>query len=157
MNLKDVISEEIIDLDIAAGSKLEVINHLIDLLYNADRISSKSEFLDQVLEREKTEPTDFGVGVAIPHGRSEVVQQASVAIGKLQTPITWNSTLESDEPPVYAVFLMASTISDQGKSHLEIIAKIATLLIEDDFLEFLKTNSSASSLLTMIKTCLGEE
>ena len=157
MNLKDVISEDIIDLDIAAETKLEVINHLIDLLYNADRISSKSEFLEQVLEREKTEPTDFGVGVAIPHGRSQVVKQASVAIGKLQRPIAWNSTLDSDEPPVYAVFLMASTTSDAGKSHLEIIAKIATLLIEDDFLEFLKTNSSANSLLTMIETCLGEE
>lgn len=157
LNIEDVISEDIIDLDLAAGSKLEAINQLIDLLHNAGRITDKDEFLEQVLDREETETTDFGVGVAIPHGRSNAVTRASVAIGKVRTPIQWNSTPGSGEPPVFSIFLMASTTSDQGQSHLEIIAKIATLLLEEDFLAFLKTTTNTSSLIKKIKTSLGEE
>ena len=156
MNIESVINSELINLSLAAESKIEAINLLIELLHKADRISDKGQFLQEVLEREETESTDLGFGIAIPHGRCSAVIKPSVAIGKLRTPVTWNETDENPEDPVYGIFLMASSPDDKGVSHMEIIAKIATLLIDDEFVAFFKDTQNEEELLEKIKTLLGE-
>ena len=156
MNIESVINTELINLSLTAETKIQAINSLIDLLYKADRISDKDQFLQEVLERENTESTDLGFGIAIPHGRCSAVIDPSVSIGKLSIPVAWNRSDESQDNPVYAIFLMASSPGDQGKSHMEIIAKIATLLIDDDFVAFFKDNQSEVKLLEKIKALLGE-
>lgn len=154
MNIESVINSELINLSLIAESKIEAINQLIELLYKADRISDKDQFLSEVLEREDTESTDLGFGIAIPHGRCSAVIKPSVAIGKLSTPVTWNDAGENPEVPVYGIFLMASSPDDKGVSHMEIIAKIATLLIDDDFVAFFKDNQSEEELLEKINKLL---
>jgi fructose-specific phosphotransferase system IIA component len=156
MNIESVINTELINLNLTAETKIQAINSLIDLLYKADRISDKGQFLQEVLDREETESTDLGFGIAIPHGRCSAVIEPSVAVGKLKIPVAWNESDESQENPVYAIFLMASSPDDKGVSHMEIIAKIATLLIDDDFVAFFKNNLSEAKLLEKIKTLLGE-
>ena len=156
MNIESVINTELINLSLTAETKIQAINSLIDLLYKADRISNKDQFLQEVLDREETESTDLGFGFAIPHGRCSAVIEPSVAIGKLKIPVAWNESDESQENPVYAIFLMASSPNDKGVSHMEIIAKIATLLIDDDFVAFFKDNQIELKLLEKIKTLLGE-
>ncbi len=156
MNIESVINTELINLNLDADTKIHAINSLIDLLYKADRISDKSKFLQEVLEREETESTDLGFGIAIPHGRSSAVLEPSVVIGKLKIPVAWNESNENQDNPVYAIFLMASSPNNKGMSHMEIIAKIATLLIDDDFVAFFKDNQSEENLLENIKTLIGE-
>jgi fructose-specific phosphotransferase system IIA component len=156
MNIESVINTELINLNLTVETKIQAINSLIDLLYKADRISDKGQFLQEVLDREETESTDLGFGIAIPHGRCSAVIEPSVAIGKLKIPIAWNESDDSQENPVYAIFLMASSPDDKGVSHMEIIAKIATLLIDDDFVAFFKDNEIELTLLEKIKTLLGE-
>jgi fructose-specific phosphotransferase system IIA component len=156
MNIESVINTELINLNLTAETKIQAINSLIDLLYKADRISDKGQFLQEVLDREETESTDLGFGIAIPHGRCNAVIEPSVAIGKLKIPVAWNESDESQENPVHAIFLMASSPDDKGVSHMEIIAKIATLLIDDNFVAFFKDNQSEAKLLKNIKTLLGE-
>jgi fructose-specific phosphotransferase system IIA component len=156
MNIESVINTELINLNLTAETKILAINSLIDLLYKADRISDKGQFLQEVLDREKTESTDLGFGIAIPHGRCSAVIEPSFAVGKLKIPVAWNESDESQENPVYAIFLMASSPDDKGVSHMEIIAKIATLLIDDDFVAFFKDNQIEQTLLEKIKTLIGE-
>ena len=157
MNIESVINTDLINLNLATESKIVAINSLIDLLYKADRISDKDLFLKEVLARDKTESTDLGFGIAIPHGRCSTVTEPSVAIGKLMTPVIWNDSSEIQEDPVYAIFLIASSPDDKGLSHMEIISQIATLLIDDDFVAFLKANINELQLFEKIKTFLGEE
>lgn len=157
MKIADVVNQDLIDLDISAGSMIEALNCLIELLYSSNRISDKKLFLDEILARENIETTDLGFGIAIPHGRCSAVTEPSVAIGKLKTPVVWNDSAESQEAPVYGIFLMASSPDDKGASHMEIIAKIATLLIDDQFVAFFKDNQNKTQLLEKIKTLIGEE
>ena len=154
MNIENVINCELFNLSLTAESKIEAINQLIDLLYKSGRISDKDQFLLEVLEREDTESTDLGFGVAIPHGRCSAVIKPSVAIGKLTTPVAWNDSDEDQEVPVYGIFLMASSPDNKGVSHMEIIAKVAALLIDDDFVAFFRENTSEKRLLEIIKTDL---
>lgn len=156
MNIESVINTNLIDLSLAAGSKEEALKQLIELLYENKRISDKEEFLDEVLERENTETTDLGFGIAIPHGRCSAVIKPSIAIGKLNQPIIWDESVETEGKPVYAIFLMASSPDAEEISHMEIISRVATLLIDDEFVAFLKNTDSTENLFNRIKKQLGE-
>lgn len=156
MKISDIVNPVLIDLDIKAGSKIESLNILIELLHKSNRISDKKLFLEEILARESIETTDLGFGIAIPHGRCNAVIKPSVAIGKLNTPIIWNESAETQEEPVYAIFLMASSPEAKGISHMEIISKIATLLIDDEFVAFFKETDSDDQLLERIEKQLGE-
>jgi fructose-specific phosphotransferase system IIA component len=155
MNIESVINTELIQLFLDSDSKIDALTQLIDLLHKTDRISDKDSFLREVLDREQIETTDLGFGIAIPHGRCSAVKKPSVAIGKLNNPVDWSDPTEGQEP-VYGIFLMASSPDDKGASHMEIIAKIATLLIDDQFVAFFKENQSDMQLFNRIKTLLGE-
>ncbi|MEN8240521.1 MAG: PTS sugar transporter subunit IIA [Chloroflexota bacterium] len=156
MRLEEIITEKSIDLELEAKSKSEAIEKLVDVLLENERIVEKEPFLQNVLEREKTESTDMGIGVAIPHGISDAVAQPSVVIGRLKDPFYWEEDEELQEEPIFAVFLLASSKNIQGNDHLEMISKIATLLIDDDFKHTLRTASSKTILLNAIQSHLGE-
>lgn len=155
MRIEEIINEEIISLNIEAETKIEAIEKLVDMLYATDRITEKNLFLQDILDREKIESTNMGIGVAIPHGRSISVKQASVAIGRLIRPIRWDDSEVSEENPVHTVFLLASSPDDNGKSHIDVISKIASLLIDDSFVAFLKRTDSEKKLLDSIKSHIG--
>jgi fructose-specific phosphotransferase system IIA component len=157
MHIDEVLDQDTMNLNLEAETKKEVIEKLADMLCAADRLTEKEQFVEGVLEREKTESTDFGIGIAIPHAMSASVKRASVAVGRLKKPINWNGSSGNSETPVQVVFLLASSPEDKGRSHMEIISKIAALLIEDDFVKMLLTTDSESALLDAVNTYLGEK
>ena len=156
MRIDKVISPDTINLTMTATTKRAALNEMIDMLFKAGRITDKKRFADEIEKRESTETTDLGFGVAIPHGISDAVKQASIAIGKLATPIEWQENSEEKNPPIYAIFLMASSPDKQGREHIEIISKVASLLIEDDFVEFLQRNTDEALLINRIRTMIGD-
>ena len=156
MDLSTVITAETIDLQIDAATKKEAVTHLVEMLYQAGRIDDSEPLLESIFERERIESTDMGIGVAIPHGVSDSVKEASVAIGKLRTPFFWNGTQEDKNKPIFAIFLLTNSPGGRGDSHIEILSQIASLLIDDDFVAFLKQTTDADTLLKTINTYIGE-
>ena len=157
MRLDEIITEQCIDLELTAKTKAEAIERLVDILLDNKRISEKDVFLNNLMEREKVETTDMGIGVAIPHGISDVVTKPSVIIGRLKKPFFWEEEEELQDEPIFAIFLLASSRNIQGSDHLEMIAKVATLLLEDDFIHTLKTASRQTEIIDAIQYHLGEE
>jgi PTS system fructose-specific IIA component len=156
MHLLEMLNEQTINLDLQAGTKEEALDQLATMLKNNERLVDKETFLKDVFEREAIEPTDMGIGVAIPHGKSAAVKQTTVAIGRLTEPIYWNGTSDNSDEPIFAIFLLAVSLNDKGTTHLEIISKIASLLIDDQFIDSLRHTPNQSSLLETIEKYLGE-
>ena len=156
MKIEDVIRTEIMNLRMGTETKQKALDEMIEMLFKAGRIDDRERLMEKILKREEMENTDLGFGVAIPHGISDSVKQASVAIGKLETPIEWGTESEENHEPVYAIFLMVSSPDEKGKAHLEIISKVATLLIEDEFVDFLKENNDKELLVEKIISMIGE-
>ncbi|MEJ2413112.1 MAG: PTS sugar transporter subunit IIA, partial [Anaerolineales bacterium] len=77
--------------------------------------------------------------------------------GKFTTPFQWDEDPDQQAEPIFVCFLMASSPADTDVSHIEIIAKIATLLINDQFVESLKEEISAQQLLDKISSLIGED
>ena len=154
MRYKKILTANIIDLQLTAETKREALEKMANILYRDNRLSDRALFLEDVYKREELETTDMGIGVAIPHGKSSAVLHTSVAIGRLPEPIQWN--LEDTEQPVYAIFLLAVSLENQSRVHLELLSNIASLLINDSFIADLKNAGSEVDLLESVQKHLGE-
>lgn len=150
MNLLDVMKKDLILLDLEATSKEEVIRELIELIAKEGVLESKEEFYRAVMAREKLSPTGLEEGLATPHGKSKVVKRPVVAMAKLKTPIKeWESIDEANE--VDTVFLLGIPESEAGTTHIEILTKLTTLFIDDEFVKSLKNTKSKEEIVELLK------
>ncbi len=129
--MNELLNGDLIDCNLKSRDGRVAAEALAELLLKNGRVSDKAAFLKDVWEREAVSSTDTGIGVAIPHGRSQAVIQTSVAIGRHPEGIFW------DDETVQAVVLLAVKDDPEGLTHLELISEISTMLMDDDFLEVL--------------------
>lgn len=126
----ELINETLIDFELNALTKEAAIKQLSKKINNAGRLNNLSEFYNSVIEREKLTSTGIGFGIAIPHGKSESVNEPTVAIGISKGGIDWESI---DGKPVEIVILIAVPESSAGDLHLKILANLSRALMHEEF------------------------
>ena len=124
MNLLDILDLDLIDLDMDATDKDGVLKQLSSMLYKKGNIKDLDKFLEAVYERESIGETGLG-GIAIPHGLTDQVINASVAIGKVKQSVEWESL---DDQPVSLIFLLAAPTGDLQKTHLQNLSQLASVV-----------------------------
>lgn len=155
MNLHEVIDCKTIDLNMEANTKEEVIEKLAGMLQGQGRIADKEVFIEDIFKREMLETTNMGMGVAIPHAKSPSVIKNTIAVARLGEPIKWVSI--GEEGPVRVIILLAVADNENKNTvHMELISKVATLLLKETFLKMLFTTESNSELIDQIYTLLEE-
>ncbi len=133
MELKDVLDDRIINLDVKANNKDEAIRVLAQNLHDANYIGDVEEFVADIYKREEEGVTGIGNYVAIPHGKSDSVTQVGIAIGKLENEIEWETL---DGKGVKIIFLFAvSNNTEYAKNHMRLLAQIAGKLGDDEAIE----------------------
>lgn len=146
MDLGKMTNEKLVLLNSKCSTKEEVIKKLIEKLYEEKVITSKEEFFDAVMEREAHSPTGLERGVAIPHGKSQIVKKAAFAVARLEKPITdWESVTEGNQ--VDLVFLLAIPKAEEGSTHLKLLAELSTALMYEDFTTNIKNAKNSKELL----------
>ncbi|HCW73113.1 MAG TPA: hypothetical protein DHM90_04170 [Clostridiaceae bacterium] len=117
---------ELIHLGLEFKQKEDVIRHLCSAL--VQKGYATDSYVNTVLERENATLTSIGNGVAIPHGNQNLINEAKVVIGILNTPITWN-----DEDQVDVVFLLAVKMnSEEEIEKTKLFYKQYISLVETD-------------------------
>ena len=152
--VEQVIRKEIIKFEMEVQSKEEAIYQLGETLLKEGRITNIDIFVQDVLDREKIESTNMDIGVAIPHGASDAITQNSIAIGRLKNPIQWEKDEEKQE--VRVIFLMAICSENRDRTHLELLSKIATLLLKEKFLNTLFNTNEEQEIIDQIQSLLQE-
>ncbi|WZU00820.1 PTS sugar transporter subunit IIA [Erysipelothrix sp. D19-032] len=99
-----MFSKKAIAIDVAISNKNDAIDYLIDLAYRAGYLSNSEIFKAIVLEREASISTNVGLGVAIPHGKSQSVSDAFIAMIRPVNPIQWDD--DSKDEAVGLIFLI---------------------------------------------------
>lgn len=130
MNVREVLDERVIDLQMKASNKKEAITYLAGKLKDAGYIADVDEYINDIYVRESQGQTGIGNYVAIPHGKSDSVTQVGIAIGKMEEEIEWETL---DGNGVKLIFLFAvGNDNENAKTHLRLLAEIARNLGNDD-------------------------
>ncbi|MDU1846658.1 MAG: fructose-specific PTS transporter subunit EIIC [Niallia nealsonii] len=156
MELSKMTKKELVFLDEVWNSKEEVLDHLINELEKQNIISDKAEFKQAVLEREQISATGMEAGLAIPHGKSSVVNKAAFAFARLKEPIgDWESIDPTNQ--VKYIFLLAIPKNESGSTHLQLLAELSKRLIDRDYLSSLKKATNEVEFLKALDKESEEE
>lgn len=145
MAVKEILDKRIVDLQMKADNKDEVIRHLAGLLKKAGYIENLEDYVKDVYLREREGITGIGGHVAIPHGKSEAVKRAGIAVGRTKQMVAWESY---DDEPVDIFFLFAVPADNEGaKEHLRLLAELAGKLGNESIMEKLQAASTYEELV----------
>jgi fructose-specific phosphotransferase system IIA component len=128
MTTKDMFSKTRVCFNLKATTKNEAIDELIDLLEKDGKLTNKGEFKEAVLKREEEFSTGIGMGIAIPHGKSSAVIEASMVFGKSEKGIDYQSM---DDEPAHLFFLIAVP-QDSNDVHLKALSEISRRLMHSE-------------------------
>ena len=157
MKITDLLEEKAIKLNAVADSKEEVLNQIIDLISQTGNITNKEEYKKIVFNREKQGTTGIGEGIAIPHGKSNVVKKASLSAMVIPNGVDFESL---DNQKVNLMFLIAVP-ETKDNIHLEVLSRLSALLMDEKFRQKLKGAKTPKEFLNYIdeaeKAKYGEE
>lgn len=139
-NNKNVMVKEGIKTGLRAVSKEEAIKAAGELLNRLGYVNEN--YISAMLEREKTVSTYMGFGVAIPHGTASAKNEVKkTGIVLLQYP----EGVDFGDEKAYLVFGIAGI----GDEHLDLLAKIGTIIEDENNIEKLKNAKTAEEILDM--------
>ncbi|MET3684114.1 fructose-specific phosphotransferase system IIA component [Alkalibacillus flavidus] len=147
MDLKQLLKEEHVLLDVDANSRDESLDELIKVMQNTGVVQDAAVYKEAVLNREQEGSTGIGFGVAIPHGKSSGVKEPGLAFARLNNEVDWQSL---DDKPVKAVFMIAIPEEQAGNEHLQILSQLSRKLMHEDFRQKLLDASSSDELLAAL-------
>lgn len=146
MNLTQILQPNCIKIPLEGKDKQSVITELVDLLDANHLLSDKKVVLEAVLLREKTRSTGIGSGIAIPHGKCAAVKELVMALGIAEQPIDFESI---DGKPVRIILLLVSPLNQTGP-HIQALAKISRLMLDESFKSRLEKSTSAQQAYELI-------
>jgi len=149
MSLMDFLNEQAVSCDVKAQTKQEVVQELVDLLVKAGTIKERdAEKLVQILmAREALGSTGIGQGVAIPHGKSNVVRQLVGAFGISHQGVNFDSL----DGEMAQIFFLLLAPEDSAGPHLKALARISRLLKDRFFRESLKEAKDEKQVVKVIQ------
>lgn len=131
MDLKiiDILTPACIRLQLEVTDKTDALTKLVDVLAATGKVKDRDELLRVIMEREKLMSTGIGNGVALPHGKTNVVDTSIAALATLKTPIDFDAL---DDKPVSIILLLVGTEGNVGV-HLRLLSRISRMVGSDQF------------------------
>lgn len=149
MVLSDLLTEDLIILDLKGSTRDEVMEELVDCLEKAGALRNRQEYVKALYEREEKGTTGIGFGIAIPHGKSAGVAEPRVAFGRKPEGVDWNSM---DGEKAKLIFMIAVPEEQAGNEHLKILQALSRKLIDDSFRAALLNAKTKDEIVSLIQT-----
>jgi fructose-specific phosphotransferase system IIA component len=147
MKVFELLDEKFILTDFKSDDKEYVINELIDLYKENDKVNDIEKVRTAILDREKIMSTGVGKGFAIPHGKTNAVTDVIAAFGKTTRDIDYDAL---DGNPVHLVFLLVGR-DDMVSKHIKLLSRISRLMNKDEFRERLINSNSKEEIINIFK------
>jgi len=147
VRLADLLSEDVIKVDLESEDKEEAFAELIELLVRAGSVTDRQAAVDAIISREDQGSTGIGKGVAIPHGKAGCIAKLTAALGISKEGIEYEAV---DQKPVHVIFLVLAKPDNPGP-HVQCLAEIARLLQQPGFYDRLAKSSSPRQALDIIR------
>lgn len=146
MRISELLQKESIGMGKKPRNKNAAIDQLVELLAKSGNLKDKGKFKQAILEREKLSTTGIGEGIAIPHGKSNAVKRASLAAMVVPEGVDFES---ADGQDAHLLFMIA--VPENGADlHLEVLERLAAMLMDEDFRKKLIEAKNPSAFLEII-------
>jgi len=146
MQIKDFVNKKAIKLDLQSTEKEDALKELVDVLAEVQNIGDKKAIVQTLVERENLGSTGIGQGIAIPHGKTDKVDDLVAVLGISQKGVDFEAL---DGEPVYIFFLLVAPKDSPGP-HLKALAQISRLLRDSYVCDLLKRCQSAEEAYDII-------
>lgn len=123
MNLRTVLTTDTVNLHLKGTTKEQIIDEMLDILVNAGKVKDKETAKACVLDREHKMSTGMKHGIAIPHGKTDTVDDLVACIGISDNPVDFDSL---DQEPCRIFIMTLSPINKTGP-HLQFLAEVSLL------------------------------
>ncbi len=147
MKVSDVLTKDVVRVDLPGTTKEEVIDALIELVAKQPKVLNKEKVRTAIYEREKIMSTGVGSGFALPHGKTDAVSDIVAAFAVTAQPIDYQSL---DDQPVRLIFLLVGRDNMVGP-HIKLLSRISRLMNNEDFRKQLLEAKSEDEILSIFK------
>ena len=146
MTIRDLLAAESINLNGTPAGKTEALNQCIDLMAKSGKISDVEKYRKGVFAREEEGTTGIGMGIAIPHCKSDAVTKAGLAAMVVKDGVDFESL---DGTPAKIIFLIAAP-NTEDNVHLQVLSKLSVMLMDEQFTNSLINAGSVDEFLNII-------
>lgn len=146
MKITDLLKPQSILLNAAPIDKADAIYTLGDLMDKGGNLSNKAEYLEAVFAREESGSTGLGDGIATPHAKSAGVKEAGLAAMVVPNGVDFEAL---DGQPSRLFFMIAAP-EGAADTHVEVLSKLATMVIDPDFKNALIQAATVDRFLELI-------
>lgn len=148
MRFSDLLEQDVIQLGAAGAKKESIIESLVQLLANLEKINDSEEILRAVLTRENALSTGVGHGVAVPHAITRSLEEPVVALSFTKDPVDWQSL---DGSPVHLVFLLLAP-AEPISLHLKLLSRVSRICNNLEIRKNLIAATSAEEVISIISS-----
>lgn len=148
MILTQILQPNCISAPLKSKDKESAIEELVNVLAASGQVKDAAAALEAVIEREQTRSTGIGSGIAIPHGKCNAVKELVMAIGIAAEPIEFASI---DNKPVTIIVMLVSP-PDKTGPHIQALARISRLLLDEQFKAKLEKASSPEEVYQLVSS-----
>lgn len=141
-----LIVPELVRLDVSLGQdKVEVIRGLADVAAEAGRSTHPAGLAADALAREQTAATGLPGGLAIPHCRTEHVEEPTLVFARLSP----GADFGAHDGPADLAFLVAAPAGG-GATHLDILTQLARAVVKPAFTRGLRGADDATGVVDLV-------
>ena len=145
MRITELFTAQSIALDEALQTQEEILSRLVELQATHGNIIDKDAYKKALYAREAEGSTYVDNGITVPHAKTDVVTRPSLAALRLSTPVQYNA---EDDGTTDLLFAIAAP--ENGSLHVDMLARMMQMLMNEDFVEKLKAAKTPKEFLDCI-------
>lgn len=153
MKISDLLIKDRINLDVQSSDKTGIIRELAKLHESTGVLNDYEGYVNALMAREAQSSTGIGEGIAIPHAKTEFVKEPALAMGRKKEGIEYDSL---DGEPATLFFMIAAP-DGANNTHIETLARLSQLLLDDDFKAALENAATADEVVDIINKAEAEK
>ena len=147
MKLSTKINKSAILLEMEARTKDEAIEELVDLLCSSYSLKEKQKILDAIKKREEKQSTGLGMGLAVPHAKTDAVDKLYVAFGRSPEGIDFECP---GGEKAHLFFILVSPLDVSGP-HIKALAGISRMIKHEEFRKALLECRNENEFIKIVK------
>ena len=141
MRITELFTAKSIELDSAASNRDEILSRLVELQATHGNITDTEAYKKALYAREDEASTYVDNGITVPHAKTNVVTRPSLAALRLSTPVQYNA---EDDGKTDLLFAIAAP--ENGSLHVDMLARMMQMLMNEDFVEKLKAAKTRAEI-----------